>query len=149
MRLQVRLVALVGALVLVPAATASAATQIATDTTTSSTGSAGQHATIVEPDRFGFEQFRRGRQVGQVWQVKRRQAKLAFAVDVQHRLAGDKQFQAGCRRQSACPSVSVWMAGFEPAWSGTRGRRMNPGSPTSRASFGSARPGQQKRPGVV
>ena len=27
---------------------------------------------------------------------------------------------------------SVWMAGFEPAWSGTRGRRMMPGSPTSR-----------------
>ena len=54
MRLQVRLVALIGALVLVPAATASAATQIATDTTTSSTGSAGQHATIVEPDSFGF-----------------------------------------------------------------------------------------------
>src|SRR6476659_5922139 len=54
MRLQVRLVALVGALVLVPAATASAATQIAVDTTTNSTGSLGQHATIVEPDSFGF-----------------------------------------------------------------------------------------------
>ena len=54
--------------------------------------------------------------------------------------------QAGCRRQSACPSVSVWMAGFEPAWSGTRGRRMKPGSPTSRASFApSPRPTKKAR----
>ncbi len=43
--------------------------------------------------------------------------------------------QAGCRRQSACPSVSVWMAGFEPAWSGFRNRRMMPGSPTSRSKI--------------
>ena len=54
--------------------------------------------------------------------------------------------QAGCRRQSACPSVSVWMAGFEPAWSGVRGRRMKPGSPTSRASFApSPRPTKKAR----
>ena len=37
--------------------------------------------------------------------------------------------------------LSVWMAGFEPAWSGVRGRRMKPGSPTSRFF-------QEKRPGV-
>ncbi len=30
---------------------------------------------------------------------------------------------------------AVWMAGFEPAWSGFRRRRMKPGSPTSRATF--------------
>ena len=42
--------------------------------------------------------------------------------------------RTGCRRQSACPSVSVWMAGFEPACSGFRRRRMKPGSPTSRSS---------------
>jgi len=28
--------------------------------------------------------------------------------------------------------LSVWMAGFEPAWSGFRRRWMKPGSPTSR-----------------
>ncbi len=54
--------------------------------------------------------------------------------------------RAGCRRQSACPSVSVWMAGFEPAWSGFRRQRMMPGAPTS--SFVSYS-GQRKRPGVV
>ena len=42
----------------------------------------------------------------------------------------------GCRpgavaRGLALP-FAVWMAGFEPAWSGFRGRRMMPGSPTSR-----------------
>ncbi len=42
--------------------------------------------------------------------------------------------------------LSVWMAGFEPAWSGFRGRRMMPGSPTSRFAVG---PGQRKRPGVA
>src|SRR3954462_10928355 len=52
MRLMVRLAALTGALALVPAATAAAATQIATDPAT--TGGAGQHRTIVEPDSFGF-----------------------------------------------------------------------------------------------
>src|SRR4051812_19993599 len=51
MRLMVRLAALTGALALVPAATAAAATQIATDP---GTGGAGQHHTIVEPDSFGF-----------------------------------------------------------------------------------------------
>jgi hypothetical protein len=53
MRFLVRLAALAGALVLVPATTASAATLIASDTTTNSTGSLGQHATVVEPDSFG------------------------------------------------------------------------------------------------
>jgi hypothetical protein len=52
MRFLVRLAALAGALVLVPATTASAATLIASDTSTDSTGSLGQHATIVEPDNF-------------------------------------------------------------------------------------------------
>src|SRR4051794_40796399 len=51
MRLMVRLAALTGALALVPAATAAAATQIATDP---GVGGAGQHHTIVEPDSFGF-----------------------------------------------------------------------------------------------
>src|SRR3954451_7855281 len=51
MRLMVRLAALTSALALVPAATAAAATQIATDP---GTGGAGQHHTIVEPDSFGF-----------------------------------------------------------------------------------------------
>ena len=40
---------------------------------------------------------------------------------------------------------AVWMAGFEPAWSGFRRRRMMPGSPTSR----SVAPRQRKRPGVA
>ena len=53
--------------------------------------------------------------------------------------------QAGCRRQSACPSVSVWTAGFEPAWSGFRGRRMKPGSPTSRSCRPPCRPTQRAR----
>jgi hypothetical protein len=54
MRFSVRLAALVGALVLVPATTALAGTQVAVDTSTDSTGSTGQHATVVEPDSFGF-----------------------------------------------------------------------------------------------
>ena len=42
--------------------------------------------------------------------------------------------------------LSVWMAGFEPAWPGTRGRRMKPGSPTSRALFApSPRPTKKAR----
>jgi hypothetical protein len=55
-------------------------------------------------------------------------------------------FRAGRCRPSASPSVfSVWMAGFEPAWSGFRGRRMNPGSPTSRTSGASSRPTKKAR----
>src|SRR4051812_25817709 len=51
------------------------------------------------------------------------------------RARGLVPFRAGCHRQLACPSVRVWMAGFEPAWSGFRGRRMGPGSPTSRLEW--------------
>src|SRR4051794_41981423 len=51
MRLMVRLAALTGALALVPAATAAAATQIATDP---GTGGAGHHHTILRPDSIGF-----------------------------------------------------------------------------------------------
>jgi hypothetical protein len=50
MRFLVRLVALAGALILVPATTAAAATLIASDPLTAAPG---QHATIVEPDSFG------------------------------------------------------------------------------------------------
>jgi hypothetical protein len=38
-------------------------------------------------------------------------------------------------RLSPRTSRSVWMAGFEPAFSGSRSRRIEPGSPTSRSRF--------------
>ena len=41
-------------------------------------------------------------------------------------------FRPGAVARRLALPCSVWMAGFEPAWSGFRGRRMMPGSPTSR-----------------
>ena len=49
-------------------------------------------------------------------------------------------FRPGAVASRLALPFSVWMAGFEPAWSGTRGRRMKPCSPTSssfRVSFAS------------
>ena len=41
-------------------------------------------------------------------------------------------FRPGAVASRLALPFAVWMAGFEPAWSGVRGRRMKPGSPTSR-----------------
>ena len=58
-------------------------------------------------------------------------------------------FRPGAVASRLALPCSVWMAGFEPAWSGTRGRRMKPGSPTSRASFASAPQPTKKARGRV
>ena len=42
---------------------------------------------------------------------------------------------------------AVWTGGFEPAWSGVRGRRMMPGSPTSRFVVLAAAPINEKGQG--
>ncbi len=47
-------------------------------------------------------------------------------------------FRPGAVASRLALPFAVWMAGFEPAWSGIRGRRMKPGSPTSRWWFSSA-----------
>ena len=47
-------------------------------------------------------------------------------------LWASSRFERGAIASWLALPCSVWMAGFEPAWSGFRNRRMMPGSPTSR-----------------
>ena len=55
-------------------------------------------------------------------------------------------FRPGAVASRLALPFAVWMAGFEPAWSGFRRRRMMPGSPTSRKTFApSQRPTKKAR----